>query len=115
MSKRHKILISILFALIISVINTPAKAQEQQSFEKFWYKISYKPVGEAITECEKLFHMADCHLLQSLYHTIELLQLYSTTHSKALSHKYGLIFELNPKLLTFNSSYASLFNFNSKI
>ncbi|MGG2066096.1 hypothetical protein [Bacillus sp. S14(2024)] len=55
MSKRHKILISILFALIISVINTPARAQEQQSFEKFWYKIGYKSIGEAITECEKLF------------------------------------------------------------
>jgi len=57
MSRRQKTLLSFFLVLtfFISTINTSVHAQKQQSFERFWYELGYKSIGEAITECGKLF------------------------------------------------------------
>lgn len=41
--------------LLLTSNSLSVHAQKQQSFEEFFYDIGYKSVGEAITECNKLF------------------------------------------------------------
>lgn len=57
MNRRQKTLLSFFLVLtfFISTINPPVHAQKTESFEEFFYGIGYKSVGEAITECNKLF------------------------------------------------------------
>lgn len=52
---KNIVTLAVCSLLLLTSNSLSVHAQKQQSFEEFFYSIGYKSVGEAITECNKLF------------------------------------------------------------
>lgn len=52
---KNIVTLAVCSLLLLTSDSLSVHAQKQKSFEEFFYDLGYKSVGEAITECNKLF------------------------------------------------------------